>query len=182
MNETRQIEIRAARPDDAPLILHFIQAIAAYESLTAEVRNDEASIRRHLFARGGSPAAECLLAFLAGGPAGYAVYFHNYSTFTGRRGLYLEDLYVEPALRGHGVGRALLQRIAAIAVARGCARMEWTVLDWNETAIRFYESLGARAMREWTLWRLAGEPLAGLAASAPRAGTEHQADREDGSD
>jgi GNAT superfamily N-acetyltransferase len=149
--------IRAATPEDVPLVLGFIRAIAAYERLSAEVVTDEAMIRATLFDPGAT--VECLLAFDGTEPAGFAVYFHNYSTFTGRRGLWLEDLFVDPALRGRGIGQALLRRIAALAVERDCARMEWSVLDWNEPAIRFYESLGARAMSEWTTWRLTGDAL-----------------------
>lgn len=120
-----------------------------------------ADIRASLF--GEQPQAEVLIAEVGEDAAGFALFFHNYSTFLGRRGLYLEDLFVFPAHRGRGVGRALMGRLAQVAIERNCGRFEWWVLDWNESAIRFYESLGARAMSDWTVYRLTGEPLARLA-------------------
>lgn len=120
-----------------------------------------ADIRASLF--GEQPQAEVLIAEVGDDAAGFALFFHNYSTFLGRRGLYLEDLFVFPAHRGRGVGRALMVRLAQVAIERNCGRFEWWVLDWNEPAIRFYESLGARAMSDWTVYRLTGEPLARLA-------------------
>jgi len=120
-----------------------------------------ADIRASLF--GEQPQAEVLIAEVGDDAAGFALFFHNYSTFLGRRGLYLEDLFVFPAHRGRGVGRALMGRLAQVAIERNCGRFEWWVLDWNEPAIRFYESLGARAMSDWTVYRLTGEPLARLA-------------------
>jgi GNAT superfamily N-acetyltransferase len=120
-----------------------------------------ADIRASLF--GEQPQAEVLIAEVGEDAAGFALFFHNYSTFLGRRGLYLEDLFVFPAHRGRGVGRALMGRLAQVAIERSCGRFEWWVLDWNESAIRFYESLGARAMSDWTVYRLTGEPLARLA-------------------
>jgi GNAT superfamily N-acetyltransferase len=120
-----------------------------------------ADIRASLF--GERPQAEVLIAEVGEDAAGFALFFHNYSTFLGRRGLYLEDLFVFPAHRGRGVGRALMGRLAQVAIERNCGRFEWWVLDWNESAIRFYESLGARAMSDWTVYRLTGEPLARLA-------------------
>lgn len=125
-----------------------------------------ADIRASLF--GEQPQAEVLIAEVGEDAAGFALFFHNYSTFLGRRGLYLEDLFVFPAHRGRGVGRALMGRLAEVAIERNCGRFEWWVLDWNESAIRFYESLGARAMSDWTVYRLTGEPLARLAGE--RAG------------
>jgi GNAT superfamily N-acetyltransferase len=125
----------------------------------------EADVRASLF--GEKPDAEVLIAELDGAAAGFALFFHNYSTFLGRRGLYLEDLFVVPEYRGRGIGRALMARLARLALERNCGRFEWWVLDWNEPAIRFYRSLGARAMDEWTVYRLAGEPLARLAGEWP---------------
>jgi GNAT superfamily N-acetyltransferase len=143
------------------LIASFVRELAAYERLAHEARATEGDVRRTLF--GESPQAEVRIARWDGEPAGFALFFHNYSTFAGRRGLYLEDLYVRPAYRGRGIGKALLRDLAAIAVARGCARLEWAVLDWNEPAMRFYESVGAVPMRDWTVYRLDGEELARLA-------------------
>jgi GNAT superfamily N-acetyltransferase len=154
--------IRPAGIEDVPLVLRFIRGIADYERLAKEMVATEEMVRDTLF--GPRPAADCLIAFLAETPAGFAIFFSNYSTFLGRTGVYLEDLYVEPALRGQGVGRALLARVARIAADRGAGRLEWSVLDWNEPAIRFYESLGARAMTEWTVWRLAGDALRKVAS------------------
>lgn len=141
-----------------PVILAFIQELADYEHLSHVVVATEASLRETLF--GGSPAAEVLIASLKGAPAGFALFFHNYSTFLSRRGLYLEDLYVRPQFRGRGVGRSLLARLATLALERGCGRMEWSVLDWNERAIGFYKGCGAESMDEWTTFRVAGEALA----------------------
>ncbi len=159
------VEIAAATRQDVPLILRFIRELAEYERLTDSVTTSPELLEEQLF--GSPPAAEVLIAREGDEPVGFAVYFHNFSTFVGRRGLYLEDLYVRPERRGRGVGGALLRRLAAIAVERGCGRFEWSVLDWNEPAIRFYRSLGARAMDEWTVFRLDGEPLRRLASSAP---------------
>jgi len=153
--------IRFATADDAGLILEFIEGLADYEKLADEVVADEDRLRRTLF--GDRPAAEVLIAECDGRPAGFALFFHNYSTFLARPGLYLEDLYVKPELRGRGVGRQLLSRLAAIAVERGCGRFEWSVLDWNEPAIRFYRNLGAKPMDGWTVFRVTGDALAALA-------------------
>jgi len=161
MTESSRVTLRFATPDDTELILDFIQGLAEYEKLGHEVVADEESLRRTLF--GDRPAAEVVLADLDGNPAGFALFFHNYSTFLGRPGLYLEDLYVKPELRGHGIGKTLLSHLAAIAVERGCGRFEWSVLDWNEPAIRFYENLGAKAMNGWTIFRVTGEDLSSLA-------------------
>ncbi len=154
--------IRAAGRSDVALILAFIRELAAYEKLSEEVVATEDTLAATLF--GSHPAAEVLIAEVDGGPAGFALFFSNYSTFLGRPGIYLEDLFVRPEARGRGVGRALLSRLAAIARERGCGRLEWAVLDWNENAIRFYEKLGATAQTDWTTYRLTGEPLARLAS------------------
>jgi GNAT superfamily N-acetyltransferase len=153
--------VRPASAEDVPLILAFIRELAEYERLAHAVVATERSLREALF--GDRPAAEVLIAEVAGVPAGFALFFDNFSTFLSRRGLYLEDLYVRPAHRGRGVGRRLLAEIAARAVVRGCGRVEWSVLDWNQDAWRFYESIGARAMDEWTTFRLTGDALAALA-------------------
>ena len=154
------IAIRAATTADIPLILQFIRQLAAFEKLSHEVAATEERLHATLFPAAGRPAAECLLAFWHDQPAGFAVFFHNYSTFLARPGLYLEDLFVEPACRGRGIGRALLQHCAQLANARGCGRMEWTVLDWNESAKGFYRKLGAVEMGDWRLCRLTGPALA----------------------
>jgi GNAT superfamily N-acetyltransferase len=158
---THDIRIRSATADDVSLILTLIRGLADYERLANEAVVTEEDLRDSLF--GERPAAEVLIAEVDGHAAGFALFFHNYSTFLGRRGLYLEDLFVFPAHRGLGVGRALMSRLAQLATERKCARFEWWVLDWNESAIRFYKSLGARAMDDWTVYRLAGEPLERLA-------------------
>ncbi len=155
------IRIAPATEDQVPLILDFIRGLAEYEKLAHEVVATEESLRRSLF--GPRPDAEVVIACVDGEPAGFALFFHNFSTFVGRRGLYLEDLFVKPAYRGHGVGRRLLQHLARLAVERGCGRFEWWVLDWNAPAIRFYESLGARPMSDWTVYRLTGPALEALA-------------------
>ncbi len=153
--------IRAAKVADVPLILQFIRELAEYERLAHEVVADEALIERTLF--GDRPVAETLLAFQDSEAVGFALYFHNYSTFLGRPGLYLEDLFVRPHARGRGIGTTLLAAVARIAVERGCGRLEWSVLDWNEPALRFYRSLGAVPMDEWTVHRVTGPALAHLA-------------------
>ena len=155
------IDIRSATPSDVPLIFSFIRELAEYERLTQEVVSSEERVAQTLF--GPKPAAEALIAAVNNQPAGFAVYFQNYSTFVGRPGIYLEDLFVRPAFRGNGVGRALLARLAAIARERGCARLEWVVLDWNELAIRFYESLGAKPLKGWSVFSLSGPALENLA-------------------
>jgi len=155
------LTIRPAIPADLDLIHGFILALADYEKLRHEVRADKAVLGRHLF--GPRPMAEVLIAEDAGKAIGFALFFHNFSTFEGRPGLYLEDLFVAPEARGLGAGKALLSRLAALALERGCARLEWWVLDWNEPAIAFYRSLGARPMDEWTVNRVDGEALEKLA-------------------
>lgn len=154
--------IRPATAADVPLILTLIRELAEFERLAHEVVAEEAQLSAQLF--GDRPAAEMLLAEGAGGePAGFALFFQNFSTFLGRPGIYLEDLFVRPAWRKRGIGRALLQRIAALAVERGCGRVEWAVLDWNENAIEFYQKLGARVMDDWRICRVTGDGIAKLA-------------------
>jgi GNAT superfamily N-acetyltransferase len=157
----RGFEIRSTTPADAALILSLIRELAEYERLTDEVVATEASLRESLF--GDRPTAEVVIGEFDGAPVGYALYFHNYSTFVGRAGMYLEDIYVRPESRGRGFGKALLLHVARQAKARGCRRLEWAVLDWNTPAIAFYESLGAVAMDEWTVFRVTGEALNALA-------------------
>lgn len=157
-------QIRPAAPGDVHVILGFIRGLATYEKLLHEVEATEEKLTATLFPSGNlPPAAECVLAFLDGQPAGFALFFSTYSTFLAKPGLYLEDLFVEPGLRGRGIGRALLLYVARLACARGCGRLEWTVLDWNEPAIRFYESIGAIKMPDWRICRLAGKSLSKLA-------------------
>jgi GNAT superfamily N-acetyltransferase len=155
------LTIRPAVEDDVPLVVRFIRGLAEYEKLLHECHATEERVRESLF--GARPDAEVVIAEVDGAPAGFALFFHNYSTFLARRGLYLEDLFVLPEHRGAGVGRALLAHLARIAVERGCGRLEWWVLDWNEPAIRFYESLGAEPMDEWTVYRVTGDALTRLA-------------------
>ena len=155
--------IRPARPADAATILRFIRDLAAFEREPDAVEATEEMLSEALF--GAHPAAEAVIAEQDGQPLGFALFFHNFSTWEGRRGLYLEDLYVTPAARGQGAGAALLRHLAALAVARGCARFEWSVLDWNEDAIAFYRAMGAVGQDEWTVQRVSGDALARLAAS-----------------
>lgn len=154
------LAIRAAEADDAALILRFIRELAIYERAEDQVVATEDDIRESLFRAG---SARALICSVDGEPAGFAVYFFNYSTWQGRKGLYLEDLYVTPAHRKAGAGKALLQHLARIAVAEGCGRFEWSVLDWNEPALEFYRSIGAWPMEEWVKHRLAGPALAEFA-------------------
>ncbi|MFN0243547.1 MAG: N-acetyltransferase family protein [Planctomycetota bacterium] len=156
--------ISPATPADVPTILTLIRELAEYERLSHAVVATEEHVHASLF--GERPRAEALLARDDRAVAGFALFFHNYSTFVGRPGLYLEDLFVRPAFRGRGIGRALLAELARIAVERDCGRMEWSVLDWNVDAIGFYEKLGAQPMSEWTVFRLAGDPLRALASNA----------------
>lgn len=153
------LSIRPATIDDVPLILSFIRGLAEYEKLLHEVEATEDRLRATLFPPRGHPAAECVLAFLGEEPAGFAIFFTNYSTFLAKPGLYLEDLFVKPELRGRGIGKTLLLHLAKLANSRDCGRMEWTVLDWNQPAIEFYESIGARRLREWQICRLNGSAL-----------------------
>lgn len=155
------LSIRPAARADLPLIAQFIRDLADYERLAHEVRFDEAVLAEKLF--GPRPYAEVLIGEIGGVPQGFALFFHNFSTFEGKPGVYLEDLFVRPEARGSGLGKALLKRLAALAVERDCARLEWSVLDWNEPAIRFYKSLGAKAMDEWTVYRADRAALIDLA-------------------
>jgi GNAT superfamily N-acetyltransferase len=152
--------IRPATPDDVPLILEFIRGLAAYEKLTHEVEATGEKLLATLFPATGPSSAHCILVSDGETPAGFAIYFFNYSTFLARPGLYLEDLFVKPEFRGRGLGKALLLHLARLANEHGCGRMEWSVLDWNQPAIEFYESLGARRMKEWQICRLSGAALA----------------------
>ncbi|MBW8772246.1 MAG: GNAT family N-acetyltransferase [Gemmatimonadetes bacterium] len=155
------VTIRAATGGDVPVILELIQGLAEYEKLAQECVATEAALRETLF--GARPQAEVIIALADETPAGFALFFSNYSTFLAKQGIYLEDLFVKPAFRGRGIGKRLLQHLAALAVERRCGRLEWSVLDWNTDAIRFYESLGAKAMDEWTVYRVTGSALSRLA-------------------
>jgi GNAT superfamily N-acetyltransferase len=160
------VTIRAAAPGDVPLILAFVRELAEYEGLSHEAVAAESALAASLF--GPRPAAEVLIAERDGSPVGFALFFSNYSTFLGRPGIYLEDLYVRPEARRQGVGRALLARMARIAVERGCRRLEWAVLDWNVDAVGFYERLGAKPMSDWTTYRLTGDALTALGLAEDR--------------
>ena len=157
------IPIRPATPDDVATILRFVQDLAAFEREPDAVEATEAMLSEALFGR--HPAAEAVIAEEAGAPVGFALFFHNFSTWKGRRGLYLEDLYVTPAARGRGVGGALLRHLAAIAVERNCARFEWAVLDWNADAIAVYRRMGAVGLEDWTVQRVEGEALRRMAGA-----------------
>ena len=156
-----QIQIEAATPQDVPVILRFVRELAEYEKLSHEVVASDADMRAALF--GERPVIEAVIARVNDEPVGYALFFPNFSTFLGKPGLYLEDLYVRPSARGLGVGRKLLEHLARIAVERGWGRFEWSVLDWNEPSIAFYKKMGARPMEEWTVFRLTGNSLKALA-------------------
>ncbi len=158
------LELRWAKESDVPLILEYIRQLAEHEKISDQVAATEEILEESLF--GLKPAAEVILAEFLGEPVGFALFFQNFSTLLGRPGIYLEDLFVRPLARGRGVGRALLAFLAALTVERGMARLDWWVLDWNEDAIRFYRQLGAVAMDEWTVYRLTGNALKGLAAEA----------------
>jgi GNAT superfamily N-acetyltransferase len=157
------LNIRSATPADLPLIAAFIRDLADYEKLAHEVRFDEAKLGENLF--GACPYAEVVIGEIDGAAQGFALFFHNFSTFEGRPGIYLEDLFVRPEARGSGLGKALLAHLAGLVVERDCARLEWSVLDWNAPAIGFYQSLGAKLMDEWTVMRVDGEALTALASS-----------------
>jgi GNAT superfamily N-acetyltransferase len=161
---TSGLHIAAATERDVPVILQLIKGLADYEKLAHLVTATEDDLRTALF--GASPVAEAVIASIDGRPVGYALWFQTFSTFLGRRGVYLEDLFVVPDARGMGVGRALLAHLARIAVERGCERVEWAVLDWNDPAIRFYRRIGAEPMDEWTVYRLTGEALRELVESS----------------
>jgi GNAT superfamily N-acetyltransferase len=163
MKTSNEFTIRLARLDDVPVILQLIRDLATYERAPDEVTATEEQLVDVLF--GERPAAEVLLVFEGQSPVGFAVYFYNFSTWLGRPGLYLEDLFVKPDKRGKGYGRALLVELAKIARDRECGRMEWAVLNWNEPAIKFYRTLGAKPMDEWTVFRLTGAEIAMLAES-----------------
>jgi GNAT superfamily N-acetyltransferase len=155
------IEIRPATPEDVPQILTFVRELAEYEREPDAVVATEPMLSEALF--GDQRWAETVIAEVDGAPVGFALFFHNFSTWTGRPGIYVEDLYVSPAARGTGVGKALLRHVAGLALDRGCARLEWAVLDWNQPAIDFYRGMGAQPMDEWTVQRVTGEALARLA-------------------
>jgi len=157
------VEVRVATPADIPLILRFVRDLAEYERLLHEVEMTEADLRRDLF--GENPRAFCDIAEHRGEPVGFALWFYNYSTFRGRAGIYLEDLFVKPEARGVGAGKALLRRLAQRCVDADLARLEWAVLNWNAPSIAFYDSLGASAKDDWTVRRLDGDALTALAAS-----------------
>ena len=159
---TSDFMIRAATRGDVPEILRLIGALAEYEKLSGMAVGTEAMLAGQLF--GARPAAECLVAERGGRAVGFALFFTTFSTFLCKPGLYLEDLFVEPRQRGHGIGKALLKSLAALAVQRGCGRFEWRVLDWNEPSIKFYESLGATVMPEWELVRMTAPEFTALAA------------------
>ena len=155
-----KLSFRTARPGDEALILHFIKGLADYEKMSDQVVATEELLGEWLFQK---HAAEVLFAVADGKEVGFALFFHNFSTFLGRAGLYLEDLYVLPAYRGKGYGKALLQQLARIAVERGCGRLEWYCLDWNQPSIDFYLSLGAQPLNDWTTYRIAGDTLQNFA-------------------
>jgi GNAT superfamily N-acetyltransferase len=156
------LHVRPATRADAPLIFRFVCELAEYERARHEVKTTAEALAEQLF--GPRPGAEVLIGEVDGVPRGFALFFHNFSTWEGKRGLYLEDLYVEPASRGAGLGKALLVHLARLALERDCARFEWWVLDWNEPALRFYAALGAKPMSEWTVHRVEGAALRTLAA------------------
>ncbi len=156
-----RFSLRFAEPEDTALVLSLICELAEYEKMSDQVVTDEKMLHSALFEQ---KAAEALIGEEDGVPVAFALFFHNFSTFVGRRGLYLEDVYIRPPYRGRGYGKTILKKLAALAVERGCGRMEWTCLDWNEPSIGFYLSLGAQPMSEWTVYRLSGDSLAALAA------------------
>ena len=155
------VSFRFAEEEDAALILRFIKDLATYENMSGDVVATEELLREWIFAKG---KAEVIFALDGDTEVGFALFFHNFSTFLGRAGIYLEDLFVLPEYRGKGFGKALLQKLAAIAVERGCGRLEWCCLDWNKPSIDIYLSLGAQPMDDWTIYRLAGDALRGMAA------------------
>jgi GNAT superfamily N-acetyltransferase len=164
MTQATEVNITAATEGDVPLMLELIRGLAIYEKLEDQMIATEAVLRESLFGPAGG--AEAVIARVDGNAAGFALYFHNFSTWLGRRGLYLEDLFVLPSFRGHGVGKALLVHLAGLAVSRGCGRFEWQVLDWNQSARDFYEKLGARAIPGWINYRVTGEALRRLSQSS----------------
>jgi GNAT superfamily N-acetyltransferase len=164
-----EMRIERATPRDVPLILRLIKALAEYERMSDEVVATEDGLRETLF--GAHPSAEVVIGYDGSEPAGFALFFHNYSTFLGKPGLYLEDLFVFPRFRGRGFGKALLAHLAALAIERGCGRFEWAVLDWNEPAIGFYRKLGATPMHAWTIFRVTGDAMQALAGASARSET-----------
>lgn len=164
------LTLRPAQPADVPTLVELIRDLATYEKLLHEVEADADALHTHLF--GAQALIEVIMAEWEGEIAGFALFFHNYSTFLTKPGIYLEDLYVKPHLRGHGIGKALLAELARLAVERGCGRLEWSVLDWNAPAIGFYERLGARPMDQWTVYRLSGDNLESLASLGGASVTE----------
>ena len=162
MPET-DLKIRPAKEEDSALLLEFIRALAEFEKMGDQVEATEATMRETLFSENRRAAVEGIIGEWRGEPASFAIYFHNYSTFTGRAGLYLEDLFVKPEYRRHGIGRQMLAHLANIAVERNCPRFEWVALDWNRNAIDFYEKLGAKKMHEWQIFRISGDKLEELA-------------------
>ena len=172
------IRVEKATPNDVPLILELIRGLAEYERLSRDVEATEDRVREALF--GARPDAEVILARDGDRPAGFALFFHTFSTFLGRRGLYLEDLFVKPEFRGRGIGKRLMVELARISIDRGCGRFEWTVLDWNEPAIGFYKRLGAKMLNQWVICRVDGDALPRLAAqmvgdasASPNAAADH---------
>ena len=168
MSQPKGFRIEPAAPGDAALIVALVRELAAYERLLDEVQVTQDDVHRDLF--GPRPYAEAVIARFGEEPVGFALWFHNYSTFAGRPGLYLEDLFVRPAFRGCGYGEALLRHLARVALERGCARFEWSVLDWNEPALAFYRKLGAVPMHEWTVQRVSGDALRALATDNDAGG------------
>ena len=169
---SQSVHIRSAQPADVPLIRELIEGLATYEKLRHDCVATDALLHSALF--GARPYAEVVIAEQDGNAAGFALFFHNFSTFLARPGIYLEDLFVRPSHRGHGVGKALLQYLAAVAVERQCGRLEWSVLDWNADAIGFYESLGARPQDEWTVYRVTGDALTLLANGDVTEGSNNE--------
>ena len=164
MNENADFTLRPARPHDLPAVVGLIRELAEFEHLAHLVRTTEAALDKHLF--GATPVAEAVVAEADGALIGFALFFTNFSTFLAQPGLYLEDLYVQPAFRGRGIGRALLSHLGALALERDCGRFEWSVLDWNENAIRFYQGMGATVMPDWRICRVAGDALQRFARTA----------------
>lgn len=168
MSETEAMQnqtfnIRQAVPDDVNLILQFIQKLGAYEKLSHEVMATEEKLRKTLFEQ---KMAEVIIGEYQGEAVGFALFFHNYSTFLGQAGIYLEDLFIDPGMRGKGFGKKMLAHLAKLAVQRGCGRLEWSCLDWNEPSICFYKSLGAKALEDWTIYRVTGDTLQEMAKGA----------------
>ena len=164
MSIGQETEIRFAKPTDVASIYRFVIELANFEKLEHEVVGSEQELRKSMF--GKNPACEAVIAVVDDKPVGFALFFHNYSTFLTRKGLYLEDLYVTPEARGLGIGKALLQFLSKTAIERGCGRFEWWVLDWNHKAIEFYKSMGAKPMDEWTVYRVDGKALTKLAKAS----------------